>query len=285
MPVVKANGIELNYIEAGKGEALVLVHNVISNIHGFDFNIPEFSKYYKTIAFDLRGHGGSTKAKTQEEASSFFTFENTADDLYELLKVLGVDSCYLLGQAFWGVSTISYFFQKHPEMVKALIPVSCDLNSQREEKKNFNRLREKIESGIVRMQEIARSEGMPAVFEARKTLKTFWSDKVLNTPEIMERFEQMYRETPVLTFLNFPVMPDARRHEIAAAFAETNVPVMLVMGVEDSIPFQMARNLKQDCPQLHTVFLPECGHYPAIENPYDFNLAVLNFLAGVHARR
>jgi pimeloyl-ACP methyl ester carboxylesterase len=45
----------------------------------------------------------------------------------------------------------------------------------------------------------------------------------------------------------------------------------------------MIAHWKADHPDCHALLLPDCGHYVAIENPADFNRAVLNFLAGVRA--
>jgi pimeloyl-ACP methyl ester carboxylesterase len=39
--------------------------------------------------------------------------------------------------------------------------------------------------------------------------------------------------------------------------------------------------MRQDYSQTQVVILPHCGHYPTIENPPDFNHALLNFYAGV----
>jgi len=43
MPKLALNGIEINYRDEGQGEALVLVHNLTSNIEGFDDNVPALS--------------------------------------------------------------------------------------------------------------------------------------------------------------------------------------------------------------------------------------------------
>ena len=55
------------------------------------------------------------------------------------------------------------------------------------------------------------------------------------------------------------------------------------MGVQDPHPQEMIAQWKADYPDCHALLLPDCGHYVAIENPADFNRAVLNFLAGVNA--
>ena len=44
MPKVSLKDIEINYRDEGRGDNLVMIHNLTSNIEGFAKNIPEFSK-------------------------------------------------------------------------------------------------------------------------------------------------------------------------------------------------------------------------------------------------
>ncbi len=281
MPIAHVNGIEIYYEEEGEGEPLVLVHNVIANVHSYDYNFPVFAKKFRTIRFDLRGHGQSSKVDNEADAPDYYTYENTAEDLYQLLKHLGVESCYLLGQAYWGVSTVSTFYARHPEMVKALIPVGCELLATPEGTGLFDMLSGELKEGFIKLHQVAREEGMEAVFEARKQTKTFWGDKVFNSPHIMELFKQMYRETSPITFLNFPLMSPALKQEITDAFNDNQVPMMMLMGEQDPDPAKNIAVMKKDYPNCHGLTLSDCGHYIALENPEDFNRAVFNFIAGV----
>lgn len=285
MPIAKLNGIEINYVDEGEGEALLLVHNVISNISGFAYNIPVLSRHFRTIALDLRGHGKTTAAKSQEEAPSFYTFENIAEDIHQLLRHLGVESCYILGQAYWGATSIFNFFARHPEMVKGIIPVGCNLFATPDGEGFLDQVDDALKADFVRMHDIARTQGMLAVFEERKKLRTFWCDKLMNSPHIMESFRKMYEVTSPLTFINFPVMREAGKQAILAALQKTQVPLMMLMGLDDSRPREMVAAMQRDYPNTHSVLLPDCGHYVAIENPADFNRAVMNFIAGVSAYR
>jgi pimeloyl-ACP methyl ester carboxylesterase len=65
-----ANGVKIRYIDAGKGEAIVLLHGGTSRLESwvtpgvFD----NLSKDFRVIAFDARGHGKSDSPR--EPASS-----------------------------------------------------------------------------------------------------------------------------------------------------------------------------------------------------------------------
>jgi len=279
--MLRVNGIELHYIDQGEGEPLVLVHNVMSNTDGFEFNVPELSRHYRVIAFDLRGHGRTTHVDSEALAPAFYTFDNTAEDLHQLLRHLGVGQCYLFGQAYWGVSTALTFFLHHPEMVKGIVLSACHIVSSNEGARPFDRMTEEMRQGFLRMHEIARTRGMAAVFEERKRLKTFWSRKVLGSPEILRRFADMYDKTSATAFLHFPHQSHARRAAIAAKLRETNMPLMLLLGAEDSHIEERIVAMGADHPGTHVLLLHGVGHYPTIECPAEFNRAVLDFLAGL----
>lgn len=279
MPMVHVNGIDVSYVDEGQGEALVLVHNLISSLHGFDFNIPVFSQYYRTIAYDLRGHGLSSKSETG------YTFDIMAEDLYQLLTTLNVKSCYLVGQAAVGVGLIFTYFLHHPEMVKALLPVSATLLVGRPRAQGPLPADERRgASGVQYLREIARERGMLAVLAERRKTMTLWTPQILSNAEIWHRFEAMYQQTAVAAFLALPEVISAERHqEIAAQLSRHPVPVLLLAGVEYADQKQVMESLRSICPRFHALVLPDCGTYAAIENPQDFNRAVLNFLAGVRA--
>lgn len=281
MPVIQVNGIDVNYVDEGAGEPLVLVHNLISSLHGYDFSTPVFSKYYRTIAYDLRGHGLSSKPK------SGYTFDVMADDLYQLLKALNVESCYLLGTAAVGRGVIFTFFLKHPAMVKALIAVSGGTIG--ETPRSVPPLERDPATAVQSSQlgelrEIAKQRGMMAVLEERRRKMTFWTPRILENPAIWSRFEVMYQQTTVDAFVALPERISAeRKEEIIEHLGRHVVPVLQLVGVEDVAAAQLIANMRSYCPRFHGLLLPESGHYPAIENPTDFNQAVLNFLAGVRA--
>ena len=277
MPKLQVNGIDVNYEEAGSGEPLVLVHNLIANIHSYDFNVPVFSKYFRTIRYDLRGHGLSSRADSLD-AKPYYAIDNLVEDLHGVLQALKVESCYLLGQAYWGVNIISSFYAKYPQMVKALMPVSWYPSVTRTQQ-----LPDQISKGFERLHAKARTEGMMAVFEERKQTMTFWTQKTVSTPVIMSTFQEMYRQCHPGAFLSTPEISAERGQEIKAQLNKGKPPLLQIVGFDDTNPADVVKGMKEVYPGATAVLLPDAGHYPAIENPEDFNAAVLNFIAGVKA--
>jgi len=91
------NGINLHYIDEGKGEkTLLLVHGLASNAGFWRYNIPELSANYRVIAVDLPGRGKSDKGVY----SYSMTF--CADILSGLLQQLNIDKVYYCGHSMGG---------------------------------------------------------------------------------------------------------------------------------------------------------------------------------------
>ncbi|MBI4593854.1 MAG: alpha/beta fold hydrolase, partial [Candidatus Rokubacteria bacterium] len=64
MPRILANGVHLNYVEAGRGEPpLVLLHGVGGSHEMWLPLLPALSGTRRVIAGDHRGHGASDKPR------------------------------------------------------------------------------------------------------------------------------------------------------------------------------------------------------------------------------
>jgi 3-oxoadipate enol-lactonase len=57
MPEITLNDIKINYWEEGEGFPFIFIHGISDDSMLWSSLIPEFSKYYRTIALDIRGHG------------------------------------------------------------------------------------------------------------------------------------------------------------------------------------------------------------------------------------
>lgn len=106
--------IKLNYIEKGKGTPLVLLHGNGGSLECFRSQIEYFSKKYRVIALDTRGHGKSPRGDKP------FTIKQFADDLKDFLDELGIKRVILLGFSDGGNIALT-FALKYGEYVEKLI--------------------------------------------------------------------------------------------------------------------------------------------------------------------
>lgn len=113
--------IKLNYVEKGTGFPLILLHGNGENHEYFVHQIAYFSKKYRVIAIDTRGHGQSPRG----EAS--FTIRQFADDLYGFMEEHSVEKAHILGFSDGG-NIAMLFAMKYPEKVDRLILNGANLD-------------------------------------------------------------------------------------------------------------------------------------------------------------
>ncbi len=111
---VQADGVRLAYYEWGQGEPLVLLHGNGADSTCFRNQIPVFSRLYRVIAVDSRGHGRS------ELGDEGLNFAQMADDLYAVFQTLGLKKAHVLGFSDGGNLAICFALQ-YPQCVDKLI--------------------------------------------------------------------------------------------------------------------------------------------------------------------
>lgn len=281
MPKLAVNGIELNYVDRGSGDVLLMIHNVAANITALEDSIRILEKRFRVIACDLRGHGQTTHENDESKAKSFYTFDNIAEDVTQLLDHLKIDRFIAIGQAYWGVSSIAHIYARHADRIDGLVFASCDLLAVEDDAEPYSVLGEAAVAKFELMIGLAREKGMMGVYEERLRSKTFWGPTVFASPEILSSFAEMHRQTSAAAFANFPRFSRSKLDQVLAELHRRQTPVLMLMGVEDSHNDEMMKVMREQYPATHIVILPYCGHYLAIENPADFTAAICNFFAGI----
>ncbi len=97
MSKTTVNNVELFFETSGSGETVLFIHGLGSSARDWEMQVPAFAKRYRTVAFDLRGHGQSQKPKGPYSMSLF------AQDTAELIRSLGVGSVHVVGISLGGM--------------------------------------------------------------------------------------------------------------------------------------------------------------------------------------
>ena len=112
--MVKGMDIHLHCREAGPGRPLILLHGNGEDGSYFIHQIRYFSKYYRVIAVDSRGHGGSPRGQMP------LTLSRMAEDLKEFMDERQIGSGDILGFSD-GANIAMLFALKYPERIGKLI--------------------------------------------------------------------------------------------------------------------------------------------------------------------
>ena len=111
MPKIQTGNISTYYEVKGEGEALVFVHGLGSSSQDWFLQTDFFAEKFKTLSYDVRGHGQTKKAKGPYSVPLF------AKDLAELLDKLGIKKAHIIGLSMGGWIAFQ-FAVDYPERVK-----------------------------------------------------------------------------------------------------------------------------------------------------------------------
>ncbi|MDP3766582.1 MAG: alpha/beta fold hydrolase, partial [Dehalococcoidia bacterium] len=58
---LEVDGLRMHYVEAGEGDAVVLIHGIGASTFSFRYTIPELAQQFRVVALDLLGFGFSAR--------------------------------------------------------------------------------------------------------------------------------------------------------------------------------------------------------------------------------
>ena len=108
------NGVRLHYVEGGQGPALVCLPGWPQTWYSYHPVAAELARHHRVIIVDIRGMGSSGKP------AAGYDKKTMAQDIYELLRHLGLKKASLLGHDIGGMVAASFAFN-HPEATEKLI--------------------------------------------------------------------------------------------------------------------------------------------------------------------
>lgn len=109
------DGTPIYYEVRGQGEPLIFVYGIACLMNHWHHQVNFFSKKYKVITFDLRGHHKSTPIANTKNLN----IESLAKDISHLLAHLEISNAHFLGHSF-GAPVILESFKINPGVVKSM---------------------------------------------------------------------------------------------------------------------------------------------------------------------
>lgn len=119
---VRANGIDIHYLEQGEGSTLVLLHGGVVSTNPIWSGIPisyasymdALADHFRVIAPDTRGCGRTP------HSDGPITFDVLADDVAALIEALGIERPAVVGFSEGGI-TATVLGIRHPRAVCAIV--------------------------------------------------------------------------------------------------------------------------------------------------------------------
>ena len=264
--IADANGIKTNYLEAGKGDPVVLIHGSgpgVTSYANWRLVLPALAENFRVLAPDMVGFGFSERPTNIE-----YGVQTWADQVVGLMDTLELPTAHLVGNSFGGAIALRIATQ-HPDRVGKLVLMGS------------MGVPFPITEGLERVWGY-----QPSFENMRKVLDVFAYSRELVNDELAE---VRYRGSIQPGFQeSFAAMFPAPRQRWVEAMCTPEADIrrlphrtLIVHGREDQvIPVQTSLRLMELIDNADLSVFSHCGHWSMIERTADFNRSVSEFFSG-----
>jgi pimeloyl-ACP methyl ester carboxylesterase len=263
MPIVHANGIDINYEVQGDGEPVVLIPYLAADQACYAFQVAEYAKHFTCFSVDLRGAGLSGKPE------GTYTTELLADDIAAFMQAAGIGSAHISGLSL-GAATGMWLAARHPALVKSL-----SLHSAWPGTDPF--LAAVVETWRI----MARSLDSVTEMAIKGIFPwCFTPELYAARPEYIDSLADFVRSRPMPPVDAFLRQSGAvLTHDARDALGSIQAPTLLTFGRHDMVTStRFAEPLSAAIPDTELVVFEDCAHAPIYENVDGFNQQTLAFL-------
>ena len=262
MPTVRANGLDMYYVDSGTGPPLLWIQGLGAEHTAWSAQLARFGASYRCIAPDSRDVGRSARATAP------YTLADVAADYAALLRELAATPAHIVGLSLGG-AVAQHLALDHPELVRSLTLVSTFAHQGPRQRELLMAWREIY----------ARVDVVTFYRQANTWL---FSDHFFERPRNVENVLRYVAESP------YKQEPDAFARQVDAALAHDvrarlpalDIPALVVVGERDALaPPSLARELAAALPGARLEIMPDAPHSLNLERQIEFNRLLQAFLA------
>lgn len=260
MPSIRINDLDVNYEIAGEGQPLVMIHGLGSSLRDWEMQVPEFSKHYKVVTFDVRGHGRSSKPRGPYSIPMF------AKDAANLMRELDIVPAHVLGISMGGM--IAYQLAvNHPELLRSLVAANCTPELL-------------IQTFGERFQMWQRQ--LIVKFIGMRKMGEVLSQRLFIKPEqdeLRQIFVERWAENDPKAYL--ASTRSLVGWSVVDQLGELDIPTLIIAADGDYAFFGEKERYAAMLPNAEIVAIEDSRHATPAEHPKSFNRAVLDFLSNI----
>jgi pimeloyl-ACP methyl ester carboxylesterase len=271
---IEVDALFANYLVAGRGPPLLLLHAVEESASDWRWVLPELSRNYRVYALDLPGIGDSAKPQTADYTAAFFErFVAT------YLDTLGIERAAVVGNSLGGlialrlalsdparvtalglISSAGLGREVSPALVSATLPVYGELA---------------VSWGKTPLGGAQRAWGrVPLVFANPARVPPEWIAEQYRLSQLPGYLEA---NVAALRAQLHPFL--GQREVLLHQLPHLQIPTLVIWGTLDRvIPCYQAREAIARLKHGQLELIPGCGHLPQVERPDRFLAALGPFL-------
>lgn len=272
-----ADGTSLAWESRGHGLPIIFTNGYATSHFYWDLLRNHLDDRYRTIVWDLKGHGRSGPTKDLAQAG----IPHCADDLLRVLDAAQVDRAVLAGFSL-GCQIIFEAWRQAPDRILGLMPFLGTYGRPFD-----NLFHPKIGRAAFSIFEKAApplaDKALAFAFHASNTPLSHrlnrWSGVVANHLErdLMQPFYNHFEAIDGATWAQMGIL--AQQHTAEDVLATIHVPTLIIAGGRDIFtPERLSRHMHHQIPGSQLVFLPHATHAGLLEYPQEIAHAVDDFL-------
>lgn len=246
---------------------VVLLHGFTASAASFEANLDGLREHFTVVTVELLGHGSSDAPI----ASAAYAPEQAVRRLLNLFDHLGFDQVLLCGHSLGGALALRFALDV-PGRVAGLVIINSSSAAGTPE------WREAARAGMATMAARVRAEGTAFLKSTRLYPAHSRRLDPLSKELLTRDFDRIQPAGLAGTAESLVVDVNAyERH------GELDVPMLLVVGDRDADFAPQAEAFAARFPAglVHTVHLPEAGHAANLEQPREFEAALVEFARAI----
>jgi pimeloyl-ACP methyl ester carboxylesterase len=271
--VINVNGTTINYIEAGDGPMVILIHGSVSDYREWTTLIAPLSQHYHVLAYSRRYHAPNPSPPPDADAG----LDRQVDDLFEIMKAISINSAHIVGHSYGGTIALA-FTSRHPAMVQSLVLAEAAVPGVLGKTSESDSLLKESQAIRAEMKEVF------AKGNAEQIIKTYAAHVAPGD------FEKATLEERNILFENvtaFQLDFTSQRPPFTCEDArKITVPVLVLTGDHSPTGLQRIAETTAGCiTGARFVRIPQATHWMQVDQPKVFNDEVLKFLRQIPSPR
>ena len=235
----EANGIKIHYAIYGQGTPVVFLHGGLANTDYWGNQVPAVAAHHTVILMDSRGHGSSTRDARP------YGYDLMADDVVALMDALKIPKADIVGWSDGGILGIDLAL-RHKDRLGKVFAFAANT----------------VTSGVV--EGVEKNPTFAAFIERAGHEYAAKSATPKEYDAFVDQISKMWADQPNWT--------DDQLKAI-------DTPILVVDGDHDeAIKRPHTEYVAAAIPHAGLLILPNVSHFAFLQDPDQFNFAILHFL-------
>ncbi len=266
--MIKHNIRGLNVIEFGdeNKQAIIFVHAFPLCSRMWDKQAEELQKEYRVIVYDLRSFGYS------EAGDGLFTIDSHVSDLISIIDSLKLEKPVVCGLSMGGYITLRAL-----ELYQSKFKGAVLADTKAEPDNNPTKLARAEQMKLIK-------NGQREQFTENFIKAVLYDVNYNEKPELVEFLKKMigWQKNEAI---NGALLTLAARTDTTEALEKFDIKLLFMAGKEDKLtPPEFSKIMYSKTKNSEIKIIPNAGHLPNMENPNDFNKAIMDFMKSIEKK-